>query len=115
MSAARPRLGRELLDHQIADAHGVLCGKVDDLRLVDEGDRLTVEAILCGPPALRRRLPRWLRATLGRALHGREVTVEWAAVERIGSVIALRADASAVGLGAADRRATRWVKRVPRS
>lgn len=58
--------GLHLLDRQLLDRDGVLCGKVDDLELdeLDDGS-VVVAAVLCGPGALLhraggRRLGRWL-------------------------------------------------------
>jgi hypothetical protein len=63
-----------LLDHQLVDRDGRLCGKVDDLELerLDDGS-LAVTAVLTGPGALGPRLPGVLgRATVAvwRRLHG---------------------------------------------
>jgi len=63
-----------LLDHQLVDRDGRLCGKVDDLELERRDDgTLVVTAILTGPGALGPRLPGVLgRATVAvwRRLHG---------------------------------------------
>jgi hypothetical protein len=53
----------DLLDHQLRDRDGRLCGKVDDLELVRSGDTFYVAAILSGPGTL------WCR--LGAAKLGR--------------------------------------------
>ena len=60
--------GLGLLDRQLVDRGGRLCGKVDDLELSepDERGNVYVEAIVCGPGALltrtgRQRLGPWLR------------------------------------------------------
>ncbi|MET0144714.1 MAG: hypothetical protein ABW328_08030 [Ilumatobacteraceae bacterium] len=59
-----------LLDHQLRDRDGRLCGKVDDLELTRSADTGTVyvTAILSGPGRLlyrlgRRRLGGWLQQT----------------------------------------------------
>ena len=59
--------GLELLDRQLRDRHGRLCGKVDDLELErsPETGELYVTAIVAGPGALlqrmgRRRLGGWI-------------------------------------------------------
>ena len=60
--------GLQLLDRQLVDRSGRLCGKVDDLELSEpdpDGNRY-VEALLSGPGALlgrtgHRRLGDWLR------------------------------------------------------
>jgi len=51
--------GLELLDRQLIDADGMLCGKVDDLELTpseEDPSVLYVTAILAGPGALAGRL-----------------------------------------------------------
>jgi hypothetical protein len=57
----------DLLDRQLRDRNGKLCGNVDDLEITrnDETGEMFVTAILCGPGILayrlgRRRLGRWL-------------------------------------------------------
>ena len=59
--------GLELLDHQLRDRRGRLCGNVDDLELErsPETGELYVTALVAGPGALlqrmgRRRLGRWI-------------------------------------------------------
>ena len=59
-----------LLDHQLRDRDGRLCGKVDDLELTRSADTGTiyVTAILSGPGTLlyrlgRRRIGHWLQAS----------------------------------------------------
>jgi sporulation protein YlmC with PRC-barrel domain len=60
-------LGLEVLDRQLVDAEGELCGKVDDLELDSRGGRARVTAIVFGPAAWPDRLPRLL-APLARRL-----------------------------------------------
>ena len=56
----------DLLDRQLRDRNGKLCGNVDDLEITrDESGQMFVTSILCGPGILayrmgRRRLGRWL-------------------------------------------------------
>lgn len=64
--------GLALLDRQLVDRSGRLCGKVDDLELTgpDEEGRLYVSAILSGPGAIlvrtgHTRLGGWLRRFTG--------------------------------------------------
>jgi sporulation protein YlmC with PRC-barrel domain len=64
--------GLGLLDRQLVDRDGRLCGKVDDIELTepDELGNVHLAAILCGPGALltrtgHRRLGRWLRRHAG--------------------------------------------------
>lgn len=60
----------QLLDRQLRDRHGRLCGKVDDLELTRDPDTgvIHVTAVLSGPGTLlyrlgRRRLGGWLQRT----------------------------------------------------
>jgi hypothetical protein len=60
----------DLLDRQLRDRDGRLCGKVDDLEIERSADtgELFVTAIVCGPGMLlqrtgHRRLGRWLQRT----------------------------------------------------
>jgi sporulation protein YlmC with PRC-barrel domain len=109
-------LVRDVLDHAIVDASGVPCGMVDDVELdASPGKPVEIVALLVGPGAAQRRLPRWA-AKLAAAAFGRaEHRIEWRRVARIGEHIVLDADAAEVGLGAADRKWSRRVARIPGS
>jgi sporulation protein YlmC with PRC-barrel domain len=101
-----------LLDHQLVDAEGCECGKVDDLELDlngDGGPRVT--EILVGPPAWRGRgrLGR-LAAALAR---GRLVHVPWSEVTRVEADVELARSAAELGLGRGDERARPWIERIP--
>jgi len=115
MSAQHPRLGRELLDHQLADSDGVLCGKVDDVELVEEDGRLCVAALLSGTGARRHRLPAWLLPLIGGARSDALTRVAWEDVDVLGAVIRLRRPAAPLCLGVADRKAGRRLRRLPGS
>jgi hypothetical protein len=115
MSAQHPRLAREVLDHQLADSEGVLCGKVDDLELADEDGTLNVVALLSGVGARRRRLPGWLLPLIGGARSSAVTRVDWADVDVLGAVIRLRRPAAPLGLGVKDRKAGRRLSRLPGS
>ena len=92
----------DLLDRQLRDRHGVLCGNVDDLELTRSEDdgQLYVTALLAGSGALayrigRRRFARWLhrvdqRLHEDRSQHGR-IPIELAT--RIGPAIDVAVDA----------------------
>jgi sporulation protein YlmC with PRC-barrel domain len=106
--------GLELLDRQLVDKDGVLCGKVDDLEL-DEGPAgtLYVSAIVCGPGALLRRAGRgrlgdWLQRFTEasfpwRADPGR---VPFDQVTEVGNHISLSADHRDLATFAGER----WVR-----
>ena len=92
----------ELLDHQLRDRHGQLCGNVDDLELErsPETGELYVTALVAGPGALlqrmgRRRLGRWIERT-NRLMndHDRDPTlIPLGLAARIGPNIDLAVDA----------------------
>ena len=108
--------GLQLLDRQLVDRNGRLCGKVDDLELGepdDEGNR-HVEAVLSGPGALlgrtgHRRLGDWLRRFAGRAFAadgGDPVRISFGRVVDIGNHISLDMDSEEAATFATER----WVR-----
>jgi sporulation protein YlmC with PRC-barrel domain len=103
-----------LLDHQLIDADGRRCGKVDDLAIEGgPGETPVVVAILVGADAWRGRgrlgrLAAWLAG-------GGSVRLPWDVVDEVTSAVALKKSAKELGLGRGDDRAARWVKRVPGS
>ena len=107
-------LGFGLLDHQLIDAEGRRCGKVDDLAIEGgPGETPVVTAILVGADAWkgRGRLGRLAAKLAG----GGSVRVPWDVVDDVTSAVALKKSAKDLGLGGGDDRAARWVKRVPGS
>jgi hypothetical protein len=94
--------GLELLDHQLRDRSGRLCGNVDDLELQRSSDtgELYVTAFVAGPGALlqrmgRRRLGGWMERT-NRLVNGPERDrnlIPFALAARIGPNIDLAVDA----------------------
>lgn len=113
------KLGLEILDRQLEDRNGHVCGKVDDLELTMPSDPDAhgapfVTAILCGPGAVGHRLPppfgRWLRAAWRRWRNEEDpdpVRIAWAAVSRIDYEIHLTVDAQQAGLTSSED----WVRR----
>jgi sporulation protein YlmC with PRC-barrel domain len=103
-----------LLDHQLVDADGEECGKVDDLELdLDAPGGPQVTEILVGPTAWRNRgrLGRLAAALAG----GRIVHVPWSEVAKLGSDVDLARPAAELRLGRGDERARPWVERIPGS
>ena len=105
--------GLQLLDRQLVDRTGRLCGKVDDLELTEpdeNGDRY-VGAIVCGPGALltrmkRRRLGRWLRQIVGNEFQSSRddpVRIPFSVVSDIGNHVTLAMDSEQVATFAAER------------
>lgn len=108
--------GLQLLDRQLVDRDGRLCGKVDDLELTepDDAGRVYVSAILSGPGALlsrtgHDRLGGWLRrlaAVAFPAERGDPVRIPFARVADIGDHVTLSMDRDEVATFAAER----WVR-----
>jgi sporulation protein YlmC with PRC-barrel domain len=102
-----------ILDHQLVDADGVNCGKVDDLELtgLDGGSPEVVE-IVVGGNAWR---SRGLLGRLAGRLAGEAVHIPWSEVESVSSVVKLKRPAAEMRLGRGDRRWGRVVGKVPGS
>ena len=108
--------GLDLLDRQLRDRDGRLCGKVDDLELTkQEGSSdLLVTAVLTGPGTLayrlgRHRLGRWLERTAQaeRATDGAGSTrIPMELVHQIGSTLDVAVDAGDL----ANDGSERWVR-----
>jgi sporulation protein YlmC with PRC-barrel domain len=105
-------LGLSLLDHQLIDAEGRRCGKVDDLDLGSlREDPPAVQAILAGPPAWRSRGR--LSRLAARAAGGKLVRIPWEEVEKVESTVHLKRPAHELGLARAEDRARRLVAWIP--
>lgn len=109
------RLGLELLDRQLVDREGVLCGNVDDLRFEIQGDDAVLTAILTGPGAWPDRLPRPLRRLARAVLFDTCVAIPLSDVEAVDGAVRLKRRARELGLGLGEERAARWLMLLPRS
>jgi sporulation protein YlmC with PRC-barrel domain len=108
--------GLGLLDRQLVDRNGRLCGKVDDVELSEPDDlgNVYVDAIVCGPGALltrtgHRGLGPWLRRMSRRAFPadgGDAGRVPLSRVADIGDHITLAKDSEEVATYASER----WVR-----
>src|SRR4029077_12291833 len=89
-----------IFDHQLVDADGKNCGKVDDLEIAGlDGDSPEVVEILVGGNAWRSRGP------LGRSagpLAGDAVHVPWSEVDSVMSVVKLKRPAGELRLNRGD-------------
>jgi sporulation protein YlmC with PRC-barrel domain len=100
--------GLALLDRQLVDREGRLCGKVDDLELtVGDDGRAFVTAVLTGPGALllrtgHNRLGAWLREHLA----GDRGRIPLGRVADIGDHVTLAMDADEVATAGGER----WVR-----
>jgi sporulation protein YlmC with PRC-barrel domain len=110
-----------VLDDQLVDVDGRRCGRVDDLEFDgDLGAPPRLFAILSGNGIWHRRLPRRLRPigerVFGPGVMGADVVrVPWEQVERIDTVITLKAKARDLGLGRGDDRMAERVGKLPDS
>ncbi len=101
-----------ILDHQLLDSDGRRCGKVDDLEVEGlDGDDPRVTAIVTGPGAWRKRGR--IGALVGRFAPRSVVKVPWDEVKDVEAGVHLRSRAPALRLGRGDRRAERWIERLP--
>jgi sporulation protein YlmC with PRC-barrel domain len=114
MSAGRViHAGLGLLDRQLVDRTGRLCGKVDDVELTDPDElgNIHLAAIVCGPGALLRRLGHrrlggWLRRMTGYAFPGGgddPTRIPFSRVTDIGNHVTLAMDSEEVATYAAER------------
>ncbi len=105
---------RQVLDHEVVDSNNVPCGMVDDL-LVEggPGEGLRVTALLVGTGAWAERLPSLSGRAAKFLFGGRRVRVPWEEVWVITERVKLKSRASELGLGVADRKASRWIKWLP--
>jgi hypothetical protein len=100
------RLLSGLYDLPMIDKDGCYCGIVDDVRLAGgPGKPLAIDAILCGPGAYGRRLPRWARAIVQHLAGERITAVPWSEVADVTTAVHLKKKADDLGLHAAENRA----------
>lgn len=102
-----------VLDHQLVDADGHNCGKVDDLEIsgLDGASPVVVE-IIVGGNAWR---SRGLLGRLAARLSGNAVHVPWSEVESVSSVVNLRRPAAELRLNRGDERWASLVGKLPGS
>ena len=109
-------LVRELLDHELVDCNGTPCGIVDDIELDGgPGKALRATALLVGPGAWIPRLPAFPAWIASKLFGMQRVRVPWDSIDTIAERIVLKTTASSLGLGKLDRKAGRWLARVPDS
>jgi sporulation protein YlmC with PRC-barrel domain len=102
-----------ILDHQLVDADGVNCGKVDDLEVAGlDGDSPEVVEIIVGGNAWR---SRGLLGHIAGRFSGNAVHVPWSEVESVSSVVKLKRPASELRLNRGDERWSRLVGKLPGS
>jgi sporulation protein YlmC with PRC-barrel domain len=108
-------LGLNLLDHQLLDAEGRRCGKVDDIALEGgPGEGFEAVAILCGPGVWRARAG-WIGRIAAWLGGSGRVRVPWEEVEAVDSHVKLRKRAQELGLGRGDDRLRPYIEKIPGS
>jgi hypothetical protein len=102
--------GLELLDRQMIDHDGVLCGNVDDLQLSEPtaDGTVYVEAIVAGPGAVlervgARRLGRWLQGSMAAMDSGLRALIPAELISDIGSSIRMAVNAEELATTATER------------
>ena len=102
-----------ILDHQLVDADGRNCGKVDDLEIAGlAGGSPEVVEIVVGGNAWK------TRGRLGRLaakLSGNAVHVPWEEVDSVSSVVRLKRTAAELRLNRGDDRWAGLIRRLPGS
>jgi sporulation protein YlmC with PRC-barrel domain len=100
-----------ILDHQLVDADGINCGKVDELEVSGlDTDSPEITEILVGGNAWR---SRGLLGRIAARLAGNAVHVPWSEVESVSAVVKLKRPAAELRLGEGDRRWSALVSKVP--
>ncbi|HSC20072.1 MAG TPA: hypothetical protein VLC74_14290 [Rhizomicrobium sp.] len=108
------KLLSEVRDLQIVDKDGRNCGICDEIELDGApGEALTVSAVLVGPGAYARRLPRWAHRLIAHIAGRGIVRVPWDIVEKISGRIHLSVAAETVGLRRTEDRLIERLKQVP--
>jgi hypothetical protein len=120
-------LGKHTIDKELLDRHGRRAGKVDDLLLEvpepgnGELPRPEVVALITGPSALSRNLPRplaWLAHQCYRLLglaHPHPVEIPWNQVIAIDVVVHADIDRDEAGVTALQQSVERFISRIPGS
>lgn len=105
---------RQVLDHEVVDSNDVPCGMVDDIELEGSpGAELRVTALLVGVGAWSDRLPELVGRFVRWMFGSRKTRVPWSEVSVITERVKLKSRASELGLGIADRKASRLVRKLP--
>jgi sporulation protein YlmC with PRC-barrel domain len=110
------KLVSEVRDLQIVDSEGRNCGICDDIEFHGApGTPLTLAALLVGPGAYRRRLPRWAFRLVAMIAGERVARIPWKAVDKITARIFLSGPAEELGLLRTEDRLARAFRKIPTS
>jgi sporulation protein YlmC with PRC-barrel domain len=108
-------LVRMVLDHQLVDANGNDCGRVDDVELEQIGSKLKIRAIVAGPSSAASGLWPVFRLLVHKLFGKTAAKIPWQQVAAVDSRVHLRCPAEAFGLLDSEKKAARWISRLPRS
>jgi len=104
------KLVSQLLDLPLIDKNGRWCGVVDDVELDGTpGKDTVIEALLVGPGAYERRLPRWAFWLVRKIAGDRIARVPFDKVDHIASAVHLKCSAEEVKLDLAEDRVRQWI------
>jgi hypothetical protein len=108
------RLLSEVRDVQIVDCNGVHCGIVDNIELGGTpGGKMQILALLVGPGAYVGRVPNWLINIVSLFVGRRIKKIPWSAVAHIADVIELSVTGDTFGLTEGDKKARKYLPKVP--
>ena len=108
-------LGLNVVDHQLLDADGRRCGKVDDLEIEGgAGEEARVVAILCGPGVWPQRAG-WVGRLASCFGGDARLSIPWEEVATVAAHVELKRTATELGLGRGDDRVRPLVERIPGS
>ena len=106
------KLVSELLDLPLVDAEGNCCGVVDDIELEGTaGKSLKLKALLVGPGAYPRRLPRWAMWPVTKVAGHRLTRVPMDKVLTISTAVHIECPGRDLGLHKSEKAAGRWLPR----
>jgi sporulation protein YlmC with PRC-barrel domain len=108
-------LVRQVLDQQVVDANHLNCGKVDDVEVEFDGERLKATALLIGNGPASDRLPEIARFFSRKLLGRRKVRVAWDEISTITEEIKLVSTAREYGLDEREGLAYKIISSLPRA
>lgn len=109
---ASMRLVRDVRDLELFDRDGRRCGIADEFEFEGgPGGDLKITALLVGPGAYRKRLPRWLYRLIRLVAGDRVTRVAWEEIEYITNVVHLKRSAHDYGLMRSEEKARTWIAR----
>ena len=109
----RIQLVAQLRDLQILDSEGVHCGIVDDVEFAGKaGGALRVKALLVGPGAYAKRVPRWWMALVRLIAGDGCVHLPWSEVKSVTSMVKLRRPAAELGLSRGEDMAAKLLPSI---